>query len=274
HNFTTRTGCIHRSTNQCSTPHSENYGVSATSIGLCEHALDYVFSTCMNWMFQTVIGCNRMALGVEVGGEDLARDAAREDGMHQAYGSLTDDQHRIIGREIQKLDAFEDSIDGLDEGGLLKGNTFGNAHDAAVRDHEIHHPDVFGKPPARGLEACGDPRLFIEWTLRGRAFTAVVALTTGYMVEGHDPIANFETGNARPDGHNGASHLVTEDARGGMGAKVNLLEIRSAYATGGDLDQQLAQADARDRNGLDPHVVDAVIDHGPHGVGQFMFQLA
>jgi hypothetical protein len=59
-----------------------------------------------------------------------------------------------------------------------------------------------------------------------------------------------------------------------MGAKVNLLEIGSAYATGGDLDQQLAQADARDGHGLDPHVVDAVIDDGPHGVGKFMFQLA
>ena len=74
-------------------------------------------------------------------------------------------------------------------------------------------------------------------------------------------------GYAFAHGDDGAGHLVAEDARGGVRAVVDLLQIGSADAAGGDFDQQLAGADGRDRDGFDAHVVDAAIDHGAHGGG-------
>ena len=52
-----------------------------------------------------------------------------------------------------------------------------------------------------------------------------------------------------------------------MGAGVDLFQVRSADAAGGNLDQQFAGADGGDGDRLDAHVVDAAIDYGAHGCG-------
>jgi hypothetical protein len=83
-------------------------------------------------------------------------------------GALADDQDRVVGARLSKLDALEDGVDGFNEGRLLEGNAVGDAHDAAVRDDEVHHADVLGKAAAGGLEARGDAGLLIERALRGR----------------------------------------------------------------------------------------------------------
>ena len=127
-------------------------------------------------------GGDGVALGIEIGGEHACAGAAGEDGVHQADGSLADDQHRIVGGEIEQLYALEHGVHRLDEGGLLEWNAVGNAHHAAARGDEVHHADVLGKAAAGGLKAGGDAGLLVERALRGRAFAAVVALAAGNVV--------------------------------------------------------------------------------------------
>jgi hypothetical protein len=60
------------------------------------------------------------------------------------------------------------------------------------------------------------------------------------VVEAHDAVADGKFGDACADFGDHAGHLVAEDARRGVRAHVNFLEIRSADAAGGDLDEQFA----------------------------------
>jgi hypothetical protein len=87
------------------------------------------------------------------------------------------------------------------------------------------------------------------------------------MMVNDNPLATVKPGYARADADNGARHFMTENAGGGVGAGVDLLQVRSADAAGGDLDQQFAGSDRGHGNRLDAHVVDAAIDYGAHGRG-------
>ena len=82
-----------------------------------------------------------------------------------------------------------------------------------------------------------------------------------------DALAAVEARDALADGDDGAGHLVAEDAGGGVGAGVDLFEVGSADAAGGDFDEQFAGADGGHGHGLDAHVVDAAVDYGAHGGG-------
>ncbi len=73
-----------------------------------------------------------MALGIEVGGEDTGAGAAGEHGMHEADGALADHKHRVVGAEVEHLDALEHGVDGFEEGGLLKWNAIGNGNDSTT----------------------------------------------------------------------------------------------------------------------------------------------
>jgi hypothetical protein len=59
-----------------------------------------------------------------------------------------------------------------------------------------------------------------------------------------------------------------------MGAKVDLLEIGAADAASCNFHQKLARAYAGHGHCFDPHVVHSVVNHGPHGGGELVFQLA
>ena len=50
-----------------------------------------------------------------------------------------------------------------------------------------------------------------------------------------DALAALEAGDALADGDDGAGHLVAEDAGGGVGAGVDLLQVGAADAAGGNL---------------------------------------
>jgi hypothetical protein len=93
-----------------------------------------------------------VAAGVEVGGEDFGAGAGGESGEEDADGSLADDKDGFVGFEIEIANAFVDGVDGLDEGGLLKGDTVGDANEAAADDPR-HDADVFCKTATGGLEA-------------------------------------------------------------------------------------------------------------------------
>ena len=187
--------------------------------------------------------------------------------MHQADGALADDEDRIVRREVEQLDAFEHGLQRLNEGSLLEWHAVGNRDHAAVVDDEVHDADVLGKAAAGGLEAGRGAGLLVERALRGGVFAAVVALAAGNVMEAHDAIADGEFGDACADFGDDAGHLVAEDARRGVRAHVDFLEIGAADAAGGDLDEQFAGADARNGDGLKAHVVDAAVDDGAHGGG-------
>ncbi len=192
-----------------------------------------------------------------------------EHGVHQADGALADDQHRVVGDEIEQLCALEHGHQRLDKSRLLKGHIVGDVHDAAVGDDEVHHADVLGKAAAGGLEARGGAGFLVERALRGRLLAAVVALAAGNVMEGHHAVADCKLRDACADRGDDSGHFVAEDARRGVRAHVNFFEIGAADAAGGDLDEQFAGSDARNRHGFNAHVVDAAIDHGAHGGGDF-----
>jgi hypothetical protein len=85
------------------------------------------------------------------------------------------------------------------------------------------------------------------------------------------PTAEF--GDACADFCDHAGHLVAEDARGGVRAHVNFLEIRTANAAGGDLDEQLAGSDARNGDGFKTHVIDAAVNNRAHRCGDLGIDL-
>ncbi len=62
-----------------------------------------------------------------------------------------------------------------------------------------------------------------------------------------DTFAALIASYALADGDDRAGHLVAEDARGGMGAGVDLFQVGPADAASGDLDEQLAGADGGHR---------------------------
>ena len=83
-------------------------------------------------------------------------------------------------------------------------------------------------------------------------------------MKAHDAVADGKFRNAGADFGNNTGHFMTEDAGRGMRAHMNFLEIGAADAAGGDLDEQLPGADARDGDGLQAHVVDATVDDRAH----------
>ena len=63
---------------------------------------------------------------------------------------------------------------------------------------------------------------------------------------------------------------MSEDARGGMGAGGNLLEVGAANAAGMDADEHLSGTDLRDGDGFEADIIDAAVDGGLHGGGDGM----
>jgi hypothetical protein len=88
------------------------------------------------------------------------------------------------------------------------------------------------------------------------------------MVKDHDPIARLVLSHALSyRGHN-AGGFVPEDARGGVRAGGNLLQVSAADAAGMHSDEQLARADGGDGHGFQADVIAAAIDSGQHVRGQ------
>ncbi len=68
--------------------------------------------------------------------------------MHEADRPLADDEDSVVGREVEQLDAFEDRVQGLNEGSLLEGHAVGDRNHAAVIDDKVHDADVLRKAAA------------------------------------------------------------------------------------------------------------------------------
>ena len=81
----------------------------------------------------------------------------------------------------------------------------------------------------------------------------------------HDAVAGGEIRYVSTDCGHGVGSLVSENARGGMRAGSNFLQIRAADPTSLDFDQYLAGADFWNRNRFEPHVVHPAINRGEHG---------
>ena len=208
-----------------------------------------------------------VALGKKIGGEHARAGARGEYGVHQADGTLADHQHRIVGGEIEQFCALEHGVHRLNKCRLLKRHAVGNAHHAAVGHDEVHHANVLGKAAAGRLKASSCAGFLVERALRWRVLAAVVARAAGNVMEAHHTVAYGKVGDSRTHRGDYAGHFVAEDARRRVRAHVNLLEVGAANAAGGDLDQQFARPDARDRHGFKAHVVNAAIDHGAHDRG-------
>jgi hypothetical protein len=82
------------------------------------------------------------------------------------------------------------------------------------------------------------------------------------MVEDHNPIAGTIALNLFADCGDNARGFMSEDARSGMGAGGNFLEVCAANAAGVDTDEHLSAAGFRDRDGLHADVVHPAVHGG------------
>ena len=132
-------------------------------------------------------------------------------------------------------------------------------------DDPIHDANVFGETPARRLESSGAADFLVRGALGERLVLTVETLATRNVVKDHDAIATAVVVDLFTDCGNDAGGFVSKDARGGVGACGNLLEVGAADAAGVDADEHLAGADRGDGDGFEADVVHAAIHGGLHG---------
>src|SRR6185437_16426223 len=146
---------------------------------------------------------------------------------------------------------------------LFVGNLVGNFHHAFTYD-PVHHADVLGKTTTAGLKPRRSADLFINRALREDLFPTVIALATGYVMKHHHAVPNGEVFYSFSHRNHLASHFVAKNARSGMRACQNFLEIGPANAAGVYTYQQLSLADFRYRNRLQTDIILTAIDSSLH----------
>jgi hypothetical protein len=87
------------------------------------------------------------------------------------------------------------------------------------------------------------------------------------MVEDHDAVANLEIRDALTNGNDLPGHFMPEDARRGMRAGGDLLEVGAADAAGMNAYQSFAGTDLRHRNRFEANIILAAIHRGAHRDG-------
>ena len=80
---------------------------------------------------------------------------------------------------------------------------------------------------------------------------------------------DWKAGFVATDFDDGAGGFVAEDARGRDGAVLDFFDVGGADAADGDLDEEFAGGNPRDGDGFEAQVVDAAINDGAHGFGNF-----
>jgi hypothetical protein len=174
---------------------------------------------------------------------------------------LTDGEDGFALAQPQGLDTFHARIDWLDETGLLERNAVWNT-DRAVVDDPIHDSDVFGETAAGSLESGGASDLLVGCALGKSLVLAVKTLAAGNVVEDHDPVAGTVILHAFADGSDRAGSFVSENARGRVGTRGNLLQVGAAYAAGVDADQHFSSAYFGDGDRFHADVIHAAVDGG------------
>ena len=88
------------------------------------------------------------------------------------------------------------------------------------------------------------------------------------VVESHHTIPCSEPTNLLPDRSDSSRHLMPEDPGRGMGSGVDLLQVRSADATGINPYQNLARVDLGQAYDLWCDFVRSTVHGGKHGAGE------
>src|SRR5882724_9216646 len=140
----------------------------------------------------------------------------------------------------QVLNSLQASVDRLDKTGLLVGHTVGDA-DRSLRDNPIHHADVLGESSTSGFEACCATYFFIGLALGKGFVAAVITFAARNVVEDHHSITGIPIVDAFADGGYHAGDFVSEDARGGVGARGDFFKIGAADAAGVHADKQFTR---------------------------------
>jgi hypothetical protein len=208
----------------------------------------------------------REAFGHKVDGKDFHALKAQQRSEHQADWSLANDQHGVALENVEATDRLKDGVHRFKHGAFLESILRGNPNDAG--QDEWHDADVFGETAARRFKSSRDARALVLQALCECPVAARMAIQTwDVMVQG-DSLSHAETTRTRTDLHDRSGRFVTENSRAGDGTVFDLFDVGGAHTANGDFHQQLARADARDRDGFDAQVVFAMVDEGAHFFGQ------
>src|SRR5271166_989253 len=193
-------------------------------------------------------------LGIQIGSNNRGPGSARQHTQYDADGPLPDSQYRLACLQPQRLDALHAGVDWLQKTRLLKRDPLRNLY-RPLLDDPIHHPDVFGEPPAGRLKACRASNQLIGRALRECRMTAVVTLPARDVMKYHYPVARLKLPYSCTHRRNHARGFVSKDARRRMRSGGNFLEIGTAHSTGMHPNQQFSCANLRHRHGFQTDVI-------------------
>jgi hypothetical protein len=83
-----------------------------------------------------------------------------------------------------------------------------------------------------------------------------------------DAITTLESAHPRADAHDCAGGFVPENPRRRHRAVLDFLDVGGTHTTRGDFHEQIARADARDRQALEAKIIGAAINYRAHHGGQ------
>ena len=96
---------------------------------------------------------------------------------------------------------------------------------------------------------------------------AGVALKTRHvMMKGHT-LAHFKTAHSRPLAHNSPGGFVAEHPWRGDGPVLYFLDVRRTDTAGRHFDQDFVASNSRNRQGFQPQIISAAVNHGAHHAG-------
>lgn len=167
---------------------------------------------------------------------------------------------------MKGFDAFHTGIDGLNEAGLLEGGAVWNTYGTVLND-PVHDANVLGETAARRLETGGTADFLVGRALSKSLILTVETLSTRNVVEDHDAVAGAVVTDTLAHGGDDAGGFVSEDARSGVRAGGNFLEVGAANAAGVDADEEFSGTDGGDGDSFEADVVYAAINGGLHGCG-------
>ena len=167
---------------------------------------------------------------VQVGGENFGAGALGQGGQQDADGALADDQHRLIrgrdsgcGRPLGRYSPVRRRLP------AQRGRRQGSCTSRRARTIQSITRTYSAKPPPEGSKPGGAAYLLINRTL-GKGFLAAVVASRRRGCGGR-PLTRSPTANladARSHGRDDAHRLVAEDARRGVGAGMDLLQVGAA----------------------------------------------
>src|SRR6266403_578713 len=223
---TSGTGGIHGRPDHAVPANRQYHGVSPATFRHFAHRFSGVSLGSVNCQIEAEAISYCKPRRMQIGSNHPSPCPLRQSRKDDTYWTLPNHQHGLPRFQAKRLNTFDAGIHRLDKTCLLEADAVRDAH-RSLLDNPIHYPDIFRKSSARRLEAGRASDLLVSCALREGLVLAVITFSTRDMMKHNDAIADSELTNAFANLRDDTRSLVTENARSGVRAGSDLLEISS-----------------------------------------------